>query len=98
MNTDGGFRCDCNAGFQLDQDNTNCSGMLIGVNIGDLYTGHSIFLIVHVLRSTLILLYLAVVACTIKSPYSKQENFHGFETISGSILNENMRAWHRRGA
>ena len=26
VNTEGGFRCDCNTGFQLNADNSTCSG------------------------------------------------------------------------
>ena len=35
INTDGGFRCDCDPGFQLNNDNSTCSGtnILIGTNI-----------------------------------------------------------------
>ena len=27
MNTDGGFRCECNSGFQLNSDQSTCTGM-----------------------------------------------------------------------
>ena len=27
VNTDGGFRCECNSGFQLNSDQSTCSGM-----------------------------------------------------------------------
>ena len=26
INTDGGFRCDCDSGFELNSDNNTCSG------------------------------------------------------------------------
>lgn len=30
INTDGGFRCDCNSGFELNSDNSTCSGIMKG--------------------------------------------------------------------
>ena len=29
MNTDGGFRCECNSGFQLNSDQSTCAGIQV---------------------------------------------------------------------
>ena len=37
MNTAGGFRCECNPGFQLNLDNNTCSGICCEFRVPFMY-------------------------------------------------------------